>query len=156
MSRAAAIELTLLASWLGAAIVVAAVVAPAAFRVLPSRTMAGAIIGEVLPIVFIAGLVVAIAAVLLEARVDRHALRVAVTAPFVAMIIGCGVAQFVINPKIQAVRASIGAGAVDALDASDPRRVRFGKLHGYSVLWMGVAILGAAGAVGRKIVTLSS
>lgn len=151
MSRAAAIELALLASWLGAAIVVAAVVAPAAFRVLPSRTMAGAIVGEVLPIVFVAGLAIAIAAVVIEARVNRHALRVAVTAPFVAMIIGCAVAQFVITPKIEAVRLSIGGGAVDALDATDPRRVRFGKLHGYSVLWMGVAMLGATAAVGRKI-----
>jgi hypothetical protein len=45
----------LLAAWLGAGMLLAAVVAPAAFAVLPSRTLAGALVGRVLPTVFIAG-----------------------------------------------------------------------------------------------------
>ncbi|HET9424407.1 MAG TPA: DUF4149 domain-containing protein [Gemmatimonadaceae bacterium] len=154
MTRSAAIELLLLASWLGAAILVATVVAPAAFRVLPTRTLAGALIGEVLPIVFMSGLAVAIAAVVLEARLGRNALRITATVPFVLMILGCAVAQFVIGPKIEIVRASI-AGAVDALDVADPRRVQFGRLHGFSVMWMGVAMVGAAAAIVRRLFTIS-
>jgi hypothetical protein len=155
MTRLTAIELVLLAAWLGAAILVAAVVAPAAFRVLPSRSLAGALVGQVLPVIFVSGVVVAALAVVLEMRVSNGAWRVTVTAPFVAMIVACIVAQFVIGPKIEAVRAAIG-GAVDALDAADPRRVQFGKLHGFSVLWMGVAMLGASWAIVRKLFTMSS
>ena len=44
----------------------AAVVAPAAFAVLPSRTLAGALVGRVLPTVFIAGIVVALVSALLD------------------------------------------------------------------------------------------
>lgn len=151
MTRPAALELVLLASWLGAGILVAAVVAPAAFRVLPTRTLAGALVGEVLPVIFIAGLVVAAVSVALEARSGEGVLRVRIAGPFLLMIIGCAVAQFVIGPKIEVVRAAIG-GAVDALDAADPRRVRFGRLHAFSVMWMGVAMLGAGLAITRIVI----
>jgi vacuolar-type H+-ATPase subunit I/STV1 len=150
MTRAAAIELILLGAWLGAAVTVAAVVAPAAFRVLPSRTLAGEVVGQVLPVIFIAGIVVAIVSVALEARSEPSFLRIAIAGPFAAMLVGCIVAQFIIGPRIEIVRASIG-GAVDALAAADPRRVQFGRLHAFSVLWMGVAMLGAAAAIGRKL-----
>ena len=155
MSRIAALELIVLAAWLGAAILVAAVVAPAAFRVLPTRTLAGALVGQVLPVIFISGLVVAALAVALETRVAPGAFRLTVAGPLVAMIIGCVVAQFIIGPKIETIRAAIG-GTLESLDAADPRRVQFGRLHGFSVLWMGVAMLGAAAAIVRKLLPLSS
>lgn len=151
MTRPAAVELVLLAAWLGAAVLVAAVVAPAAFRVLPSRTLAGALVGEVLPVIFISGLVIAAIAVTLEARGGKGILQIRITAPFLLMIIGCAVAQFVIGPKIEVVRAAIG-GAVDALDAADPRRIQFGRLHAFSVMWMGVAMLGAGWAITRIVI----
>jgi hypothetical protein len=146
----ATLESIVVAAWLGAAILVAASVAPAAFRVLPSRTLAGALVGEVLPVIFIGGIVVAMLAAVLEARGGD--LRMRAMAPFIVMIIACGIAQFIIGPRIEAVRATIG-GAVDALDATDPRRVRFGKLHGFSVLWMGVAMLAAAWSLLTKILS---
>ena len=46
----------LVAAWIGAALITVAVVAPGAFAVLPSRTMAGAMVGRVLPALFIAGI----------------------------------------------------------------------------------------------------
>jgi hypothetical protein len=153
MSRPGALEVILLAAWLGAAIVVAAVVAPAAFRVLPSRTLAGAVVGEVLPVIFIAGIVVAAISALIEPRAGGR--LVVHLAPLVAMIAACIIAQFLVGPKIEAVRASIG-GAVDALDAADPRRVQFGRLHAFSVLWMGIAMLGAAWALFTKVFSKSS
>src|SRR5215213_9270463 len=52
------LSVVLLSLWLGAAIVVAAVVAPAAFAVLPTRTLAGALVGRVLPSIFWSGAVV--------------------------------------------------------------------------------------------------
>ena len=155
MTRLTALEVIMLAAWLGAAILVAAVVAPAAFRVLPTRTLAGAVVGAVLPVIFISGLVIAAIGAAIEGRAGQGLTRPLTVAPFLAMIIGCAVAQFVIGPKIEAVRAAI-TGAVDALDVSDPRRVQFGRLHGFSVLWMGVAMLGATGALLSKVFSKSS
>jgi fructose-specific phosphotransferase system IIC component len=148
MTRTIALEVILLAAWLGAAILVAAAVAPAAFRVLPARTLAGALVGEVLPVIFFAGLVIAAIAVGLEARGGARWARPAVILPYLALMIGCIVAQFIIGPKIEAVRSGI-SGALDALDPTDPRRVQFGRLHAFSVLWMGVAMIGAASALAR-------
>jgi hypothetical protein len=145
MKRTILLELILLSAWLGAAILVAAVVAPAAFRVLPSRTLAGAIVGAVLPVIFVVGLVLAIVVGILSWR-QKGRLRVGIAASVAAMILGCGFAQFGIEPRIEAVRASI-SGPVDSLDPSDPRRTQFGRLHGVSVMLMGVAMLGAAGGI---------
>ena len=155
MSRLAAIENSLIAAWLGAAILVAAVVAPAAFRILPSRTLAGALVGQVLPVIFAGGLFIAIIALGLEARMTRYTVPARVWAPFAVMIVGCAIAQFFIAPRIETVRAAIG-GAVDALDATDPRRVQFGRLHGISVLLMGVAMVGACWALVSKLLQTKS
>jgi hypothetical protein len=150
MNRLAAVEVMLLSAWLGAAILVAAVVAPAAFKVLPSRTLAGALVGQVLPVIFLSGLVIGIISVLMEIRAGARFTRISVAAPYAALLVGCIVAQFVIGPKIESVRLAIG-GAVEALDAADPRRVQFGKLHAFSVLWMGVAMVGAGWAIVQKL-----
>jgi hypothetical protein len=155
MTRLATLETIVVAAWLGAAILVAAAVAPAAFRVLPSRTLAGALVGEVLPVVFIGGIVVGILGAVIETRATADSARLKAVAPFIVMVVACLVAQFVIGAKIEAVRATI-SGAVDALDAADPRRVQFGRLHGFSVLWMGVAMLAAAWSLLRKLLTVSS
>jgi hypothetical protein len=155
MTKLAAVEVVLLAAWIGAAVLVATVVAPAAFRVLPSRALAGAVVGEVLPVIFIAGLIVGALAVAIESRDGARFTRPAVAGPFIALILGCLIAQFVVGPKIEAVRVSIG-GAVDGLETSDPRRVQFGRLHAFSVMWMAVAMLGALWALIRKTLTASS
>lgn len=148
MTRTIAIEAILLAAWLGAAVLVAAAVAPAAFRVLPTRTLAGAVVGEVLPVIFFAGLLIAAIALGLEAVSGARWSRLTVLVPYIALMLGCIVAQFIIGPKIEAVRSGI-TGALDALDPSDPRRVQFGRLHAFSVLWMGVAMIGAVSALVR-------
>jgi hypothetical protein len=53
---------SLLGAWIGAALLMAAAVAPAAFAVLPTRALAGALVGRVLPPVFGGGIVVGLAA----------------------------------------------------------------------------------------------
>jgi hypothetical protein len=136
---AALTSVVLIAAWLGAAILVATVVAPAAFAVLPSRTLAGALVGRVLPVIFWSGMAVGLVVAALGWRLPAGAWR---TGGALALVAACAAAQLVIAPRIQAVRAQIG-GAVDALDASDPRRQAFGRLHGLSVAWMGVGALAA-------------
>lgn len=141
-----ALALLLLAMWAGAALLTAAAVAPAAFAVLPTRALAGALVGRVLPVVFWSGIVVGLVAAGL-AWADRpapHALGRAVAA--LGVVVGCGVAQLVVYPKIDRLRAAIGP-SIEALALDDPQRVAFGKLHGISVAWMGAAMLSALVAV---------
>jgi Domain of unknown function (DUF4149) len=144
------IELTVLALWLGAAILVAAVVAPAAFAVLPSRSLAGDIVGRILPVVFVSGIAAALIAAACEMTVSRTGFSIRVTAPLVALAAGCAIAQFVIAPRIDRIRVAAG-GSVDALGRNDPNRVMFGKLHAISVLWFGVAMLGALWAIASQL-----
>jgi len=135
----------LLSAWLGAGVLFATVVAPAAFAVLPSRELAGALVGRVLPVIFISGIIVAAAGLLLDRsgagrlpRVRRGAL--------VAVALCCAVAQFVVAPMIERTRREI-AGPIEQLAPRDPRRVAFGQLHAISVGWLGLAMLGAATTV---------
>src|SRR5215467_11134812 len=66
-SLSLAIELVALSVWLGAAVLLAAVVAPAAFDVLPSRTMAGDVVGRVLAALLYAGVVISFVVGMIEA-----------------------------------------------------------------------------------------
>lgn len=135
----------LLAAWLGAGILFAAVVAPAAFAVLPSRTLAGALVGRVLPTIFVAGIAVAILAAFIDRRDAGRAPRVR-RAALVLVALSCGIAQFAVGPRIERVRAEIG-GPVEQLAPADPRRAAFGRLHAISVAWLGLAMLSGATAV---------
>lgn len=62
-------------------------------------------------------------------------------------------AQLGVAPRIQRLRAALGPD-IEAVPASDARRVSFGRLHGVSVALLGLGMLGAAalaigGTVGR-------
>jgi hypothetical protein len=67
--------------------------------------------------------------------------RVWRTGAALALVAACAAAQLVIAPRIARVREA--AGAMEALDPSDPRRQAFGRLHGLSVMWMGAGGLAA-------------
>ena len=107
----ALISIGLLAAWLGAALTVAAVVAPAAFEVLPSRALAGALVGRVLPVLFWSGAAVGLLVLWMGWRLPVPATRTAAAVVFVA---ACLAAQLVIAPRIERIRASIG-GPMEAL-----------------------------------------
>ena len=141
MSRAGVVSI-LLSAWLGAAVLVATVVAPAAFAVLPSRTLAGALVGRVLPVLFIAGLVVALASLSLDSGDHGRAIRVR-RAMLIVAAVSCAAAQFAVAPRIERVRKEI-AGPVEQLSPDDPRRAAFGRLHAASVAWLGLAMIAAA------------
>jgi uncharacterized protein DUF4149 len=132
-------SIALLAAWLGAAFVVAAVVAPAAFDVLPTRALAGALVGRVLPVLFWSGMIVGALVLWLGWHLPLAQARAATA---VVLVAACIVAQFVIAPRIERVRSAIG-GPMDALDPSSPLRQSFGRLHGMSVACLGVGGLGA-------------
>ena len=135
----------LLSAWLGAATLFSAVVAPAAFAALPSRTLAGALVGRVLPVVFIAGIVVA--AISLGLDRPRHGRLAGVRrAALLVIALACGAAQFYVGPRIDSVRRAID-GPIEQLAPTDERRVTFGRLHAVSVGWLGLAMIAAATAL---------
>jgi hypothetical protein len=139
-----------LALWLGASLLFVAVVAPASFAVLPTRTLAGAIVGRVLPTLFFTGILAGLGVVLVEWRAPA---RVMVTGRMVAgfvTVVSCAIAQFGIAPRIERIRAEIG-GSLDSLPAGDAHRMAFGRLHGLSVIWLGIAVLAALSALAMAV-----
>jgi hypothetical protein len=149
------LALLLLALWLGGATVVATAVAPAAFAVLPTRALAGALVGRVLPSVFYAGIVLgAIAGVLAWTdRATPHATARAIAS--FGTVVACAIAQWVIAPRIARLRETIGP-SVEALATTDPLRIEFGRLHGLSVLAMGIGMLTAGVAIVLTLLALRS
>lgn len=141
-SLAAAIAAPLvLALWLGAAIFFAAVVARAAFAVLPTRALAGALVGRTLPILLLAGVAAGIIAMAIELGCpERSARRRSLAALGVAI---CCAAAIVVGQHIDRLRSALG-GSLDALAAGDPARVAFGRWHALSVVMLGLAMLLAA------------
>ena len=143
MSVRAGVPLTetlLLAVWIGAALLFTVVVAPAAFSVLPTRTLAGALVGRVLPVIFYAGVVIGSLIVVLE-LIGRTGAWGRSAAGAVSAL-ACALAQLIVGTRIDRLRAAIG-GPLDALAVDDPRRVAFGRLHAISVGWLGLAMVAA-------------
>lgn len=132
-------SIVLLSIWLGAALIVAAVVAPAAFDVLPTRTLAGALVGRVLPVLFWSGAVIGLVVLWLGWRAPLPRWG---TAAALVLVASSLVAQLAIAPRIERVRAEIG-GPLEALDPSNPLRQAFGRLHGMSVACLGAGGLAA-------------
>jgi hypothetical protein len=155
MSVRAGVPLTetlLLAVWIGAALLFTIVVAPAAFSVLPTRTLAGALVGRVLPVIFYAGVVIGSLIVVLE-LIGRTGAWGRSAAGAVSAL-ACALAQLIVGTKIDRLRAAIG-GPLDALAIDDPRRVAFGRLHAISVGWLGLAMVAAINALALAVRAMS-
>jgi hypothetical protein len=146
----------LLSAWLGAALFFSAATAPALFRVLPSRTLAGAVVGRTLPVVFVSGTVIGLVIAVLAWRAASPAYGravVAVSAAGVAVL--RSVAQFAIGARIGRLRASLDT-TLESLPAGDPVRAEFGRLHALSVACLGLAMLLAIIVLGTLVRQLSS
>ena len=144
-SVSARLAMILLGAWLGAAVFFSAVVAPAAFRVLPSREMAGALVGAMLPYVFIAGTVIGIAAAALRFGEPSGARRTLGVATGAGAALCCAVGQY-LGHRIDALRAGLTV-PLDSLPAANAAREAFGRLHASSVVVLGVAMVFATVAL---------
>lgn len=135
--------------WLGGMITIGGVVAPAAFTVLGSSAAgqpeAASLVGEVLrrfhPLGWAAGttlLVTLIVMKLIGPRPVGFGARVAIVSVMLAATLTAGLW---IDGEIARLRDSVGT-PIASLPAGDPRRVRFGQLHGLSTSLMGLAVVG--------------
>lgn len=143
-STAAFLEICLLALWLGASLFFAAVVAPAAFAVLPTQGLAGALVGRTLPSLFLSGIIVGAIVIALEIRAPRSGGRLRGVSAGV-MLTACGIAQFGIGAQIARLRDAAGS-PIAALSQDDPRRRAFGRLHALSVAALGASMVAAVAA----------
>lgn len=143
----------LLAAWVGAAALFTAAVAPAAFAVLPARALAGALVGRVLPVVFVTGIAVAMLAFVLDLPYARTALDRWRGGALILAVIANATAQFLIAPRIQQLRMEMGP-VIEALAVDDPKRRAFGLLHAISVGWLGLAIVAVLVALATHAVAV--
>lgn len=150
MTRVAGVVvLVLVSAWLGAVLLFGAVVAPAAFAALPTRALAGAVVGRILPVLFLTGMGVGAGLLLLAIRPWRPGLAAAGG----VLVLACATSHFVIGARITRLRATIGS-TLDALPAGDPQRALFGQLHAMSVAGLGLAVVAAMAAAWLASVAL--
>ena len=141
-------RLLLLGMWLGAAVLFSFAVAPGAFAVLPARELAGAIVTRIIGVVNVSGFMIALLLLATAfvpgrgaATTGRRAWLVEASA-LVFLALATGVGHWVVSARMAALRVALGK-PIDEVAASDPLRLAFNSLHGYSVAAMTTAMLAA-------------
>ena len=144
-------RLFLLGLWLGATVLFSVVVAPTAFHVLRNFNLpnageiAGTIVSHTLSVVNISGFVLSLLLMVIAFALKRNSSRGRLTAQMIllaTMAITTALSEWVIAARMRALRAAMMV-PIDQVSASDPKRVAFAALHGYSVAALGVAIIAA-------------
>jgi uncharacterized membrane protein len=123
--------------WLGGIIFLAFVEAPTAFSpgLLPTRHMAGSIIGRSLDVLhymaIVSGIVFLVASMVLSRMTTGNARPLAARHLLIAlMLLLTMISQFAISPKLHALRAEVGV--IDNLPPDSPQRREFDRLHIWS------------------------
>jgi uncharacterized membrane protein len=123
--------------WLGGLIFLAFVLAPTAFSpgLLPTRHMAGSIVGRSLDILhymaIVSGIVFLIASMLYGRMASGNARPLAARhLLIVLMLLLTVISQFAISPKMYAIRAEVGV--IDTVPLDNPLRMEFNRLHVWS------------------------
>lgn len=134
----------LLAIWLGSVIFLSFVLAPTAFSVLPTRELAGRLVGAtlkrfytlsyvVLTLMLICGIVLSKA----RANPLRHFLSTNVLIILVLLVTVC--TATLVSKKMEDLRTQMGS--IDSVPPNDPLRIEFNRLHKVSVLLTGTSLL---------------
>ena len=139
-----------LAIWIGGIFFFAAVLAPTVFSVLPTRALAGLVVGRSLTALHYIGLVSGV--VFLVASLLYGKLRDGGAEPFAArhvllvlMLAITLYSQFGLGARMLRLRDNMGQ--IDLVAQDDPRRVEFNRLHHWStrlegtVFFFGLGVL---------------
>ena len=136
-----------LSLWLGSDVFLSFVVAPGAFRILPSRDSAGTIVGFGLGRMHLIGVVCGIA--ILLARLVRTRVFASLAAPaalcLALMILLTVVSQQAVSPKMAALRVQMGS--IQATAEDSPLLAEFGRLHRVSASLEGAVLLAGFAAL---------
>lgn len=134
--------------WLGGLIFLAFVAAPTAFTpgLLPSRHLAGSIVGRSLDLLhwmaIVSGVVFLIASMIYNRLTAGNARPLAGRHLLIAlMLVLTLISQFAISPRMHAIRNEVGV--IDNIPLDNPLRVEFNRLHVWSEKFeQGVLLLG--------------
>jgi hypothetical protein len=148
------VRLLLIALWLGGAVFFSFVVAPTAFRVLPTHEQAGVLVTRTISVVNVGGFVISLlllATAFVEDRASGRSRRARAfeLASLAVVAVACGIGHWIVAARMVALRASLGR-PIDLVPLDDPARVAFNSLHGYSVALMCAGII--AGVVALLVV----
>lgn len=145
------ISLLLLGLWLGAAIFFSAAVAPNVFGVLRgaelpnAATLAGSIVTRLLSIINQGGFEIALFLLVITfftTRGQRPLRRIGEMLSLAVLAMMTALGHWVVGARLATLRAAMQL-PVDQIAPSDPRRIEFDSLHGYSVAMLGIAIIAA-------------
>lgn len=143
------VRMLLLAAWLGAAIYFSAVVAPSVFGVLRSFSLtnaneiAGTLVTRTLAVVNISGFVLSVLLLASTFMLKKSYGRASFILQIVLLAIvaiATGIGEWFIASRMRGLRAAMH-GQIDQVALTDPNRVAFAALHGYSVSALGIAII---------------
>jgi hypothetical protein len=141
----------LLGVWLGAAVFFGAAVAPTLFGVLRgaqlpnANELAGTMVQRLLAIINRGGFEISLFLLVtgyFTSKKQSRPVRFAEMISLAIMSIMTGVSHWIISARLMALRAAMQA-PIDQIAGSDPRRIAFDALHGYSVAAMGIAMVAA-------------
>ncbi|HQR32543.1 MAG TPA: DUF4149 domain-containing protein [Blastocatellia bacterium] len=136
-------RIALLSCWLGVMAFFSFVVAPAAFKVLPTQHLAGQVVSRTLGVTEVIGLIIGgVLLVLLLAARGRKTKAFQFELAVVALMTAAMAMSKVVSGWMHSLRLQAGEGLY-ALPMSDPVRSSFDRLHKYSVGLTGLAMLGA-------------
>ena len=130
--------------WIGGLIFFAFVMAPAAFQVLPTRLLAGTLVGNVLSklhwIAIISGAVFLLSSLVYGRLTDGTAHVFAMRHVLICLMLALTLfSQFWIMPRMLALRAQVGD--FSSVTLNNPARVQFDALHVWSTRVEGAALL---------------
>jgi len=134
--------------WVGGIIFLSFVEAPTAFRVAPTRHMAGTVVGTSLSILHWMGLfsgVIFLGSSMLHSSLPTGSARPLAARHILvfAMLLLTAVSQFGVSTKMASLRTSFQD--IDTVAPTDPARMQFESLHKWSVrLEVAVLLLGLA------------
>lgn len=142
-----------LALWIGGAVFLGALAAPRVFAAVPSRTLAGEIVGGMVGA--FARLKLACMAALIAGASFRYwrweVWNGWIAGRFTLIAAACALemlATYGLGPRIMAAREAVRQAGLDFDgDPADPRRRRFRRLHGAAMALQSLAVLCAAGAL---------
>lgn len=143
-------KLLLLAGWIGASVLLSAVIAPGVFATLASREEAGEVVGLTLRAINISGFVIGLLLIILSLHSRRNVVQTTERGRSTlfeiillsVVVLASGVGEWVIAAQLRALQATINR-PIELLATSDPVRLQFNALHAYSVDTLGVGMIAA-------------
>lgn len=149
------VRMLLLAAWLGAAIYFSVVVAPSAFSVLRSFSVsnpgeiAGSIVTRTLSVINTSGFLISLLLLVSVFAYKRLLPRWSFflqTGLLIIIAVATAAGEWVIAAKMRELRVAMH-GQIDQLPLTDPNRMAFAALHGYSVTALGIAMIAGLATV---------